>query len=392
MTEQTTVPETAAGQTGRPALSPPMIIFAVVVLLAVLFSAFFSFRSNQALAEVIAQEGLTDEETREDDVRIMGEYWIRSTLPISDAYRSGDDSRLDDKEKATLDMAAQVLDEIITEDMTPYEKELAVYEWMVSKLTYDTGVLQVIPNTEEDCDNPYGTLKYHNAVCVGYATTFRLFMQMMDIPCMVVHNTDAYHSWDLVQLDDDWYHVDIYSDQNSGNYANFNMNDEMASQGHTWDRDFFPSAEGTKFNYAIQNAQPVEDLYAIPNLVREALDKKDGAVFLDFKVIDEAHAQIAETMLSGVRDRIDESEDYQMVWIDWNWQRVSGTEYVLAVYLSGYEEDDSDRYSISDEDREKIDQAIEEAFGSAPDWEDVDYENDTADSGSITKSKTVTYG
>ena len=102
-------------------------------------------------------------------------------------------------------MAAAVLDEIITEDMTDYEKELAVYDWMTHSLQYDTGVLQVIPRTEADADNPYGTLKYHNAVCVGYATTFRLFMQMLDIDCMVVHNTDAYHSWDLVKLDrPDW--------------------------------------------------------------------------------------------------------------------------------------------------------------------------------------------
>ena len=259
---------------------------------------------------------------------IMDQYVIRSTLPISDAYKSGDDSKLTDREKETLEMAAAVLDEIITEDMTDYEKELAVYDWMTHSLQYDTGVLQVIPRTEADADNPYGTLKYHNAVCVGYATTFRLFMQMLDIDCMVVHNTDAYHSWDLVKLDDEWYHVDIYSDQDSGNYANFNMNDEACAQGHDWDRDFFPAAEGTKYNYAIQNAQTVEDIYAVPGLVKAALDEENGSLFLSFDPIDEAHAQQVETMMDGIQSFLYDGGTYGDLWMEWRWIHAAGNQYV----------------------------------------------------------------
>ena len=271
-------------------------------------------------------------------------------------------------------MAAAVLDEIITEDMTDYEKELAVYDWMTHSLQYDTGVLQVIPRTEADADNPYGTLKYHNAVCVGYATTFRMFMQMLDIDCMVVHNTYAYHSWDLVKLDDEWYHVDIYSDQDSGNYANFNMNDEACAQGHDWDRDFFPAAEGTKYNYAIQNAQTVEDIYAVPGLVKAALDEENGSLFLSFDPIDEAHAQQVETMMDGIQSFLYDGGTYGDLWMEWRWIHAAGNQYVLAVYISGFEDGNSG-YDISDEDQEKIDAAIADAFGSSPDWEDVDYES-----------------
>ena len=391
MTEQLVSPETPIPPKSRAGLLLP--ILAAAVLVVALVSCFFSVRTSQDVREVMAKEGLLNGgQTQEDDVAIMGEYYIRSTLPISDAYKSGDDSKLDSKEKETLKMASAVLDEIITEDMTDYEKELAVYEWMTKSLQYDTGVLQVIPNTQADCDNPYGVLKYHNAVCVGYATTFRLFMQMLDLPCMVVHNPELYHSWDLVQLDDEWYHVDIYSDQNSGNYANFNMNDEMCSQGHDWDRDFFPAADGTEYNYAIQNAQPVEDIYDVPALVKEALDTEAGCLFLSFDPIDEAHAQIVETMMDGVRSCADESGDYSGFWMNWNWLHVTGNQYVLAVYIETYQDSDSG-YDISDEDREKIDTAISEAFGSSPDWEDVDYDSgsmaDDADSVTIVETRAV---
>ena len=181
---------------------------------------------------------------QENDVTICDQYVIKDTTAISDAYKSGSTSGLSDKEKETLDLAKNVLDDIITDGMNDYEKELAVYDWMTKNLTFDSGSLLVVPESGSDCDNPYGVLKHHDAVCVGYATTFRLFMQMMDIECMVVHNSDLSHSWDLVKLDGHCYHTDIYSDEGTGNYMSFNVNDSIWSQRQEWNKDFFPAADG----------------------------------------------------------------------------------------------------------------------------------------------------
>lgn len=46
----------------------------------------------------------------------------------------------------------------ITDSMSDFEKEKAVYDWMTKKLQQDSGALTVIPSTQEDCDNPYGVL------------------------------------------------------------------------------------------------------------------------------------------------------------------------------------------------------------------------------------------
>lgn len=129
------------------------VVLAVVVLATVVFSACTSAFAAKEIHALRAEQSAKGE-TKEDGVTIMGQYTIRSTLPISDAYRSGNTSGLDSKEKETLDMASAVLEEIITDGMTPYEKERAVYDWMTSKLSYDAGVLQVIPNTTADSDNP----------------------------------------------------------------------------------------------------------------------------------------------------------------------------------------------------------------------------------------------
>ena len=199
-------------------------VVAVVLTAGVVGSTTLSAFNLATLKSYIAtQNEDQNEETTEDYVTIAEQYEIKPTTNISDAYKSGDTSKLTDREKETLDMAKDALKEMkIKDGMSDFEKEKAVYDWMTSSLQYDSGALTVIPSTQEDCDNPYGVLKYHNAVCVGYATTFRMFMQMMDIECMVEHNTEKYHSWDLVKIDGDWYITDIYSDQGNGNYAHFN--------------------------------------------------------------------------------------------------------------------------------------------------------------------------
>jgi hypothetical protein len=350
----------------------PKLTGVYVLLIVVLVITLLGTALNTALVFSMWGVGSGGEEslgeTQEDGVTIAGEYVIRPTTAISDAYKSGNTDSLSDKDKETLDMASAVLDEIIQDGMSDYEKEKAVYEWMTSALSNDTGLLTVVPTTQADCDNPYGVLKYHNAVCVGYATTFRLFMEMMDIPCMVVHNTELYHSWDLVQLDGEWYHTDIYSDAGSGSYAHFNLNDVMAGAGgESWDTSFFPSANSLTYNVLYQNAQELEDVYQIPARIRQALDDGEKSVAMKFPAtLTEEQAEIGDSMTSRIEDLLDET------YLMWNWYPVDGGYlYVVTIY-SYYDDLDSE---ISDEDAEKMEQAIQDAFGDM-EGDDEDYTYD----------------
>lgn len=315
--------------------------------------------------------GGADAAAKENDVVIADEYVIKSTEKISDAYKSGSTDGLSDKEKETLDMASAVLDEIIDKGMSPYEKELAVYEWMTSALQYETGALLVIPDTNADCDNPYGVLKHHNAVCVGYATTFRLFMQMMDIECMVVHNDECYHSWNLVKLEDEWYHTDIYSDSGIGNYAHFNISDNQLAAYQTWNREFFPAAVGYKYSYAYQNMTQCEDIYGIPAAVREMLDNQMGTKAFCFGTeITEDDAQIVEVMMQNIQSATEYSEEFCSLCMSWSWLSTDKG-YALCVSIEGYEAGcDEPEIEIPDEAYEKINEVMENCFGDLTVWED----------------------
>ena len=342
-------------------------VLAVVLTAGVVGSTTLSAFNLATLKSYVAsQQEDQNEETTEDYVKIAEQYEIKPTTNISDAYKSGDTSKLTDKEKETLDMAKDALKEMkIKDDMSDFEKEKAVYDWMTSSLQHDQGALTVIPTTQEDCDNPYGVLKYLNAVCVGYATTFRMFMQMMDIECMVEHNNEKYHSWDVAKIDGDWYITDIYSDAGNGNYAHFNMTNNMFTQEQSWDQEFFPVANSLKYNMAYQNKQTVDSVYDIPKALRKAMDKQQGSLMIAFKEkIDDEKAQIANAAVSSVSDMLMNNNykdmPYAINTYSWVTDPDSG-DYLYSVTFSSYNVTENTQ-NLTDEQLQKINDAVTKAL------------------------------
>lgn len=71
----------------------PLTILAVVLTIAVIFSACTSIFTAKAVYDLRA-EAKAQTETQEDGVVILDQYEIVSTLPISEAYRSGKHQRI----------------------------------------------------------------------------------------------------------------------------------------------------------------------------------------------------------------------------------------------------------------------------------------------------------
>lgn len=184
---------------------------------------------------------------------------IYDSSKIVEAYKSNDSSILEE-EKAydILAYAKQVISQYITEDMSVYEKEKAIHDYIVANAENDDMALKYSTWYQEDSDNPYGCLINKQAVCYGYTTTFKMFMDMLDIECQIVkgfaYSKDGMHAWNLVKLDDGcWYAVDVTWDDPSfyeGTYYNFfNVNDKTLEQNsHMWNKKDWPAATGGKYS------------------------------------------------------------------------------------------------------------------------------------------------
>lgn len=194
--------------------------------------------------------------------------WRYDRQRLLSAWEEGG-TGLADRDQVILQSCRDLLGEIITEEMSDYEKELAVHDWMIAWAEYDQAALSSLPGAQPtpDSDNPYGFFTGRAAICTGYTSTFQLLMDLLDIECVTVEGT-AYngtedHAWNMVRLDGDWYCVDVTWDDPVASFPipvssplahrYFNVTSEYLRQtDHQWDESGVPEAEGTALVWAAQ--------------------------------------------------------------------------------------------------------------------------------------------
>ena len=208
---------------------------------------------------------------------------------VISAYKTGNSDKLEAEDKYVFDKMTEVINQVIKPGMSDYEKEKAIYDWQVGWVNYDQQNLSPITEGTDQTHTPYGVFKSHQAICVGNATTFKLFMDALEIPCKIIHSTDnGEHAWDVVQLENDWYHVDVTFDGTTNgkpSYSNFNIPDSIKDDGSwPWNHDEIPAANGSKYCYLLMNANNLDDLYGIPEKLKEAIDNGDN--FMTFVLKD----------------------------------------------------------------------------------------------------------
>jgi len=339
--------------------------------------------SNQKISQFIDDERasqaaeLESEEYQEDGFMVAEVYEIKSTKNISDAYLNGDISGLTGNDLETYNMAVDVIKEVTNDSMTAFEKEVAIYQWMTSNLKVGDSSQIHIPNVtgNEAVSTPYGVLKGRKSVCVGFATTFRLFMNMFGLDCHVVHN--SYHSWDLVQLDDgNWYHVDIYSDCGVGTFANFNMTDSICTAaGHSWDdKQYLPAATSTNYNYATMNAEKLAAYTEIPSKIKERAEGNSDNFALYYnlgKVQDSDYDSIMYmfSILNGLFTS-GQAPEYMSKYVDYSTLLTDKEELVVAVRVTDYNNSGFGDTTAEDASQVIADmtQYVNDAFGTNYDY------------------------
>lgn len=306
---------------------------------------------------------LDDVETLEELIAALEEgdfgeevHDIYDDTAVVEAYKNNDDSGLSDEDKYVLKTASDVIDEVIKDGMSDYEKELAIYNWQFAYVNYDESHFSPIPVEDDDNYTPYGVFRTHEAICVGNATTFKLFMDMLGIDCKIIHSTEeGEHAWNLVCLDGDWYHVDLTFDGGSEepDYAYFNVPDSFKIDGgYPWDTSEFPAAEGTRYTYIFKNAMEIKDIKEIPALVKEKLDNGGGALYL--KSSEELRG--FDAVVERISERVSERGN---VWVYSGEVREIGDAYIYTINVEteddDWDDEEPDNTELNDELKELID-------------------------------------
>ena len=96
----------------------------------------------------------------------------------------------------------------VNDNMSDVEKVAALHDWLALNCRYDL--------SGPHCYDAYGALVDGRAVCEGYALAYRHLMDMIGIESYYVVSDTMNHGWNMVKLNDQYYHVDVTWDDSYG--------------------------------------------------------------------------------------------------------------------------------------------------------------------------------
>lgn len=191
--------------------------------------------------------------------RIYNKYGVRFVKDeddLLDAVEAQQPFAIKDaRTKEIYDKATEIIAKVITPEMSEYDKELAIHNYLLLNVAYDYDNYQnnTIPT---DSYSPYGALLKGTAVCQGYAETAKLLLNMAGIEAHIVSGTanGGGHAWNKVKIGGEYYNLDVTWDDPVPDvagrltYSYFNVTDEELRADHTWE-DELPAADKTTYNY-----------------------------------------------------------------------------------------------------------------------------------------------
>ncbi len=139
------------------------------------------------------------------------------------------------------------------EGLSPIEKVKAVHDYLVLNAEYDEENLEK-DTLPDQAFEAYGIIIEKIGVCAGYAEAFKMFMDLLGIPCEYVTGQagGVNHAWNAVTLDGERYHIDTTWDdpvpdrKGYVSYDYFLVDDRTMAIDHTWSFITKP-CNGTKY-------------------------------------------------------------------------------------------------------------------------------------------------
>ena len=185
------------------------------------------------------------------------------------------------KNKAVDESVKSIVNNIITSDMSDYNKELTLHDYVVNSVNYD--YVNLVKNTiPDDSYTAYGAIIKGVAVCEGYAEAMNKLLTATGLKSYIINGfgNGVAHQWNLVNIQGGIYHLDATFDNPistlgkvvTHNY--FNVNDIQISKDHTWNNADYPSSTAVAANYFMVNNLLASNKSKYYQIIKDELIKK----------------------------------------------------------------------------------------------------------------------
>lgn len=139
--------------------------------------------------------------------------------------------------------AQEILDDALaTDDL--FERVKIIHDAIVDRTEYTTSGSSYISEAD-------GPLVYGKALCEGYSKAFMYLCQRAGIQCICIagYGNSESHMWNMLQLDGEWYHMDVTWDDNN-TYDYFCIPTKKITIDHKVSNPFpIPEATATDYSY-----------------------------------------------------------------------------------------------------------------------------------------------
>jgi len=206
-------------------------------------------------------------------------------------------------EKAKL-KAKEVVGQIITSEMSDFEKELVIHDYIVHHVSYDQS-----PVPEDAVFTIYGALINGRAVCHGYAEAFQYMSYLAGLNTHIVFGTAQVdgvrigHAWNMIELDSKYYHVDTtWNDPVSSigshniTYDYFNVTDQDLMATHTWNMSDYERGTGTYYNYFTYHRLEVMGTEGLRAYLQDEFNKGSKVITIKVKGVQMTMASLKKVL------------------------------------------------------------------------------------------------
>ncbi|OON97148.1 MAG: hypothetical protein ATN36_04020 [Epulopiscium sp. Nele67-Bin005] len=224
---------------------------------------------------------------------------------------------------------SQLVNSLFDSSMTNYEREFAVYNYIIDNVKYDKTALSY-SKVDGIRHTLFGALVDKEAVCDGYSKLFMHLCNSVGVPTTLLTGVadGTPHAWNQVEIDGKTYHVDVtWADQDEnqiGTYRDyFNEPDYIMRKTHTWELEDATFAQSTEahllnLNLPINNLFYVNDLLQLESVAKEMLtfNISELSIVLEGNVKnfpDLALKTLADNLQLGINYQVVEKTDFTIL-------------------------------------------------------------------------------
>ncbi|TQS83574.1 hypothetical protein A3206_05835 [Candidatus Methanomassiliicoccus intestinalis] len=192
-----------------------------------------------------------------------------------------------DNDKKTIldDQIVYKINEIYYSDIfnctDDFSIEKSVHDWIIKNSVWHKE--QSNDRIEEsEYHSILGTLLYGRGVCSSIAHTTCLLLNSYGVDCASI--TGNNHQWNIVKLDDVWYHLDVTYDFNN-NYQYFNIDNKTCFLDHECEQNV--NCPSMAMNYYVKNRLIASNKYELDRAIIKHIDEDSFMVkILDLNMSD----------------------------------------------------------------------------------------------------------